>query len=894
MMRTNQQSRLFCGFILVCAACQLMSSVSYGQSTLATLEGIITDPEKNGLPGTAIIARNMETGYEYNCLSRPDGRYIIAGIDPGKYEVRAALPGFVTQTKQGLIFNVGAILKIDFQLAVATLKEEVVVTASAPMVEVVKSEISSVVDRRAIDDLPLLDRNYISLSLTKPGYQEKGDGTSNAQPYGSEEMLVDGVSNEWVGTNSGRSLFPADAIEEFRVITNQYQVEFGNSSGMIRAAITRSGTNTLRGRVSFFSRDEAFDDVNYFVNHNEYQGPELPKEEWQKAPYEHYRFAGFLGGPIKKDKAHFFLAYEGLRRTEYSTITSPLVPKETVDVGTNLHMVLLKLNFQPNEKNLFSSRLSLGGAKYTNSGVGGYYTRERAYDYEAFVPEFQANWTFFASADAINELRLLYAKTVNEHTVAMPGSYSIKRPLGFFGKPPSYPHKTIEDRYQLVDNFSLFLGSHSLKIGLDFSSIPRSTHQEIYIPGEFTFTTYKPFDPADPSTYPYYFYYNSSGFSGLDYSYREMGIFAQDSWRVHARLTLNLGLRWNYFFWEYFDINHSDIRNLNPRLGLSWDPFGDGRTAVRAGVGTFSKNPPANLTFQIGAASRRELRTIYYPGYPDPFQPNPFVPSIPYSSPPETYESGKDMVPPFTVQTTLGFERELFKDFSAAVDLVWSKGQHYTRSEDENPIIPGTGYVRKDPAKGARWVLTDHGKTDYRALYLVLNKRYSHNWSLEVAYTLSRSWADVEWGTSAPYSYEDDAWDRMYGPIDIDALHRLAVTGIVDLPWGFQVSGQFYYRSALPWNALYATDVNKDGLVTDMVDEHRNSRRGFDYFQLNTRVSYHLKLGRFVFQVFAEAYNLTNRTNFTTIYSKYGSDLFGKPTAADIPRQIQLGARIDF
>jgi hypothetical protein len=528
MREPNRLRKFFSSFAFICATFLLISGVSFGQSTLVTLEGVIIDQEESRLPGTSITVRNMETGYVYNCLSRPDGRYIIAGIEPGKYEVRAALPGFATQTKQGLKFNVGASLNIDFQLAVATLKEEVVVTASAPMVDVVKSEISSVVDRRAIDDLPLLDRNFISLSLTKPGYQEKLQGTSNAQPFGSEEMLVDGVSNEWVGTNSVRSLFPADAIEEFRVITNQYQVEFGNSSGMIRTAITRSGTNTLRGRVSFFSRDEAFDDVNYFVNHNEYPGEELPEEDWEKAPYEHYYFSGFLGGPIKKDKAHFFLTYERLKRTEYSTIMSPLVDKETVDVGTNGGAVLLKLNFQPNEKNLFSSRLSLGGAKYTNLGVGSLYfwgrsysdyTKERAYDYEAFIPEFQANWTFFPSGNAMNELRLLYVNTVNEHTVAMPGTYSINRSSGYFGKPPSYPHKTIEDRYQLVDNFSLFLGNHSLKIGLDFSSIPRNTHQEVLIPGLFVFTTDEPFDAADPSTYPYLFQYNSTGFSGLDYSY---------------------------------------------------------------------------------------------------------------------------------------------------------------------------------------------------------------------------------------------------------------------------------------------------------------------------------------------------------------------------------------
>ncbi len=159
---------------------------------------------------------------------------------------------------------------------------------------------------------------------------------------------------------------------------------------------------------------------------------------------------------------------------------------------------------------------------------------------------------------------------------------------------------------------------------------------------------------------------------------------------------------------------------------------------------------------------------------------------------------------------------------------------------------------------------------------------------------MSRSRADVESEQTGPCSYEANAWERMYGPTNYDAGHRLSVTGIVDLPWGFQLSGIFFYRSAWPWTAFYARDVNKDSLVSDMVDWNRNSRRGFDYSHLNARLSYHLEIGRFDIQVFAEAYNITNRTNFTTIDTIYGRDSFGKPIAADVPRLIQLGARLDF
>ena len=168
-----------------------------------------------------------------------DGRYIISGILPGKYSCEVQLSGFATQIQKGLTLAVGARLTIDFKLIQAALDKEIVVTAEAPMVEVTKSEISSVVDRKQIDELPLLDRNFESLTITKAGTQEGGRAVG--QPSGSGEMLVDGASNEWVPTNSSRMSIPADAIQEFRVITNQFQAEYGNASGMVRSAITRGG-----------------------------------------------------------------------------------------------------------------------------------------------------------------------------------------------------------------------------------------------------------------------------------------------------------------------------------------------------------------------------------------------------------------------------------------------------------------------------------------------------------------------------------------------------------------------------------------------------------------------------------------------------------------------------
>jgi len=861
------------------------------QTTLCTLEGVILDEQGEPLPGVAINLKNMETGYFYSTTSRADGRYIISGVQPGRYEIEVSLSGFKTQKQQGLIFNVGARLTINFTLSPATIQEEVVVVAQTPMVEITKSDVSKVIDRAKIDELPLIDRNFGSLAVMKPGVQ--GD-RSNAQPAGSEEIIVDGVSNEWVGRNIQRASIPADAIEEFRVITNQFQAEYGNTSGMIWTAITRSGTNEFRGRLSFFYRDETFDDVNYFVNHAYYQGPELPKDQYEKPPYEHYLFGGFLGGPIKRDKAHFFLAYEGLRHTEYSTITSPLVPKETVDVTNDYNQVLVKFNYQLNEKNLFSLRYILNDQDQRNQGVGGLFTKERAYDYLVTLHELQAGWTLYPTDNSMNEFRFLFSDDLINLPAHVPeNTYTIDRPSGYFGKYASIPQRHREQRIQIVENFSLFIGQHTIKLGVDYSRVGLSGYVYQFIPGQFIFTTDKPFDPADFSTYPLIFIYNK-GVKDFDYPYTEAAVFAQDSWKVSRRLTLNLGLRWNYYSCKDISINHSDLRHLNPRFGFSWDPIGDGRTVIRGGFGTFMQNPQLNIGLIAGLMAAMDIRTIIFPNYPDPFKPNPFFPSIPGQIPIDKYSTEPNLVPPYSLQITVGGERQLLTDLSAGIDFVWTRGYRFTRLENLNPIIPGTINQRKDPTRGNQWVFTDNGRSDFKGMYVTVSKRFSHGWGLDIAYTLSQSKSDVETEQTSCWSYDEDAWERQYGPTNTDARHRLAITGIVNLPLGFQLSGLFYYQSKLPWNAIYPYDKNLDSLTGDYVDEHRNSRRGFDTCYLNLRFSKQFRVGRFRLQLFAEGYNVTNRVNFTTIFNRYGEPRFGQPIEADNPRQIQFGARLDF
>jgi len=688
---------------------------------------------------------------------------------------------------------------------------------------------------------------------------------------------------------------PADAIQEFRIMTNQYEAEYGNSSGMVRSVLTRSGTNDFHGRVAFLFRDEFFDDVNYFVNHEGYQGRELRKHEYEKIPFSHYNWSVNFGGPIKKDKAHFFFIYEGTSHREYSTVTSPLVEKETVPWNRTNNQLLLKFDYQLNEKNCFSFRYGLNRPRDHNKGAGGLYTKTTAYDSTDVAHDFHLNWTNYPSDKMMNEVRLFYSyESYAIHSAYDDNSYHEVRPSGYFDAWPNHPQECSTRRYQLVENFTLFLGDHNLKFGIDASRIYMAGYLNLYLPGMYFFDTDEPFDRNNSSTYPYLLI-RSNKTMDIDLPYWEVGVFAQDSWRVTPRLTLNYGLRYNYYQIRFLDIDTFNIRHFNPRLGFAWDPIGDGKTSIKGGIGTYSQNPQANLGLIVGIMNQLDLQYIFYPGYPDPSVPSPFVPPTPVEPPPSIYKAEQNIIAPYTVQTTLGFQKEFLTDLSFGFDLVWSKGHKLSRIENDNPIIPGTGFLRPDMSKADIFVIRMRARSDYKALYVTVSKRYSHRWFMDIAYTLSKSMSDVEFDVSEPYSYDPDGWDRMYGPTDFDARHRLAVTGIIDLPWGFQLSGLAYYRSALPWTPFYLTDVNQDGLLSDMEPgKHRNSRRGFDQFYLNLRLSKYIKIDRSQVQVFAEVYNLLNRANFGNILPRINSPDFGNPATAGDPRRFQFGARFDF
>jgi len=859
----------------------------FSQETLVTVYGFVSVMSENQLPGASITVKNLDTGYEYQAISQDDGRYIISGIQPGQYEMKVEMAGFAIEKKPNIIFNIGAKFKIDFDLQIEKIKEEIVVTAEVPLIEISKSEVSSVVEKKEIEDLPLKDRDYQELVKLLPGVQES---TSNAQAWASEEIMLDGVSNTRNMEKDNRSNIPADAIQEFRVFTNQFSAEYGNASGLLTNSITRSGGNEIRGRLSFFWRSEVFDSKNYFAR------------DIDKTELDGLYYGGFIGGPIKKDKTHFFLAFEGLYKKTFRLVTSPLVPQESVPSQATNTQFLFKLNHNFSGKNMFTFRFSYDQPLVTNYNVGGLRTKEQAADESIKSYDFQGNWTSVTSSNTLNELRLLYGTFREEKTVNNPDDFYIVRPSGFLGGLYTAPYQYSEKRVQIVENFSIYLKNHTMKIGFDLNFISTDGDYSIYYPGMYQFNTDETFNSMDPVSYPFLFV-GAQNKQVLDsFKVNNHGFFIQDSWNIHQNITLNLGLRYNYYDLESLDIDNSTWKSFNPRFGFSWDISGDNKTSLRGGIGTFSNSIFTFYAARVAQSKAADLRIILMPGYPDPNQPNPFSPFLPFPTtelPPLEYVSQEKQIPPYTMQVTLGVQRQIFEDTLVNVDLVWSKGYGLLRDNNLNAGIPGSnGLLRPDMTKGDVFVYESSGKSEYKAIQLGLKKRYSNGWSGKLAYTFSKSMTNVasDWlGTEEQMSWNNP--DKDWGPHQFDARHRLNLTGTFDLPYGFRISAIVRYFSAYPYNIILGYDANKDGQNLDYEEGvNRFSARGQDFFSIDTRIIKDIQLKPLNFQLFVDIFNLTNRANFiaNSYIGNRQSANFGNPTAACDPRLIQLGLRIDF
>src|SRR2546425_1266544 len=302
-----------------------LATTAYAQN--AQITGAVKDSSGAIIPGATVTAKNVETGLTRTDVTNGQGEYRLPSLPPGRYAVSTELIGFSTETRPDIVLIIEQTAIINFALKPAAISETVTVTGESPIVDITKSDVSTSISTQQIQDLPVASRRWIDLAMLTPGTSQDnirgffyrgnvnlGGGT---REY-SNMFYVDGVNNTWAEMGEPRQNFAMDAIQEFKVSTSNYKAEYGLATGGQLTVVTKSGTNNFHGSGLVFYRDEAINSETYFEKQTDAlrgqpQGTNKPN-------YKRYQYGGTFGGPIVKDKTHFFFAYEGTKENQYFTV----------------------------------------------------------------------------------------------------------------------------------------------------------------------------------------------------------------------------------------------------------------------------------------------------------------------------------------------------------------------------------------------------------------------------------------------------------------------------------------------------------------------------------------------------------------------------------------------
>ena len=932
--------------LAVLALAAAVPAAARAQNTI-TVEGLVRDTQGQPIPRAQVAVTNPATNERRGAVTTDAGTFRILGLAPGRYEITVRAIGHAPQTQTRELL-VGQRANLIFELGTtATELSAVAVTATrTTTTEVQRTSVSSPVVREMIEKLPTVDRNVMTLAATAPGVKAFAPQAGRALPSAGAvpdlrfiNFYLDGIelkslfNGNLVGIPQTGAPLPQESIQEFRVFLNPYDAEYSHAGAYVLSAESNRGTNETHGSA-----------FGYFQNKDM-----TAKTVFQAAKPDFNRSQlGFnVRGPIQKDRLFYAANYEVTNSNNYIDV----VPASNVVFGKyagaqkapNLnHTGFLRATWVPSERNTIDAEWA---TRYMTgeSNFGGIVAREGGIDQSYFINVAQLRQRYLPTPNLLNELSLQMVKWHHDEGQLVPGP-QLNYPSIVLGT-ATFPLKLNETHLRLIDRASYnkdnFFGNHVIKGGFELSHVNADQFSPNFQQGSFRFAT-------DASTLP-----NQAtigiGFpnaQGTNDALAKLsgwitGVYVNDEWHPVSTLTLNLGLRYDA---ELNTLNNdytvpwasdpaltsapklqnylnrgdrkNDLNNISPRVSFSWDPFGTNRTFVRGGAGIIYDRVASFIGFQERLAASWRTYTINNPGTMDIPTLQQRVAAGTVASTPNLILVKHKMEAPENHQFSLGVGHQVTPALAINLDYVHQDVRHlYTRLNANYTNTAVTPAARVLTSKYGDIILwDDFGKAKFDAVVVAAAYR-TPKLLTNLAYTLGYYRADYDAVTAPAFAYQSAYnMQRTAG----DERHRVVLSEVATLPFGFELSGIATVASPRPFTATYGQDLNRDNDVTD--DWYTNPtdpsalrtvRPSNDwknwYRNLDLRIGAplfrtrgaSLKASLEIFNVF-NTYNVAgfqgrlNNAAGSPLLGANGKPSFGTANSAFSARRAQAGLRAEF
>jgi hypothetical protein len=770
-------------------------SVGFGysqSSSTATLRGRVIDPQDAVVSNATVTATNTATGASRSTTTTSAGEYVIPNLSPGTYNIKVEAKSFAPTESKALHLNVGDQQDLNFKLAITGASSTVEVTATAPLIETAKTDVSTSVTDLDMQRLPVfagaagIANDYAQLALSAPGVKldtssVSGDliGPGSINDRGNLYNVDGGnITDQLVSGRAGGIGASVDEIQEFQVLTNNYNAEYGQAGGLIINAVTKSGTNGVHGDGHMYFRGRNLAASNAFYNLSLLPGP---IDGAPRAPF-HRQEGGFtIGGPFIKDHLFWFGSYELSRQSAPLTLTPP-GGNITVQQPVNDLLYSGKLDWKVSDKHTLSARYNVDRQLFDNLVVqtGNNITPDDLTSQHVHSSGLNVGFVSSLTPNLVNEARFFFYRTINTlpDKTTLPGQ---QHPNFVTGANFCCPQGGLNKRYQYIDNLTWTHGSHTFKTGANVSYYPWfSLFQQFHFGqyGDFT-------SPTTPTTFTVGF--GPGQVTSKDNIY---GFYFQDTWKITHNLTMNYGVRYDYEAGAFkggtvkapgggcFQGNgiipacSSDGNNFQPRLGFTWAPW-DQKTLFKASFAETTVLAFNNVVLDSLNFDGRTLTTVTidnstpagaavlasFPNFPSTALLAPFAPSG--TSFGRVRPISPNLKNPEVRSVNVGMQHEFTKTLMAEVQYIGQFGFGLFGERDTNfpailadPAHPGFFYFGNRPDNRFTAVRTNENSrtSHYNGLLVSATKRFSDHVQFVASYTWSHALTSSEdfFGLSEP------------------------------------------------------------------------------------------------------------------------------------------------